>query len=110
MVGEEEGVEQVFIDAAHAVGSVDVDMQEIGADFYASTLYGKGLAEESFWVGSRDYSPYLVLPSVMEFVNRFEGGLKGIIKMNHDAVVEMGKMLAEAWGTNLGCPPDMCLA
>ncbi|XP_008246316.1 PREDICTED: probable L-cysteine desulfhydrase, chloroplastic [Prunus mume] len=138
----EEGVEQVFIDAAHGVGCVDVDMQEIGADFYASTLYkwffcppaaaflycrksatysdlelhhpvvshryGKGLAEESFWVGTRDYSPYLVLPSAMEFVKRFEGGVEGIRKMNHDAVLEMGKMLAEAWGTNLGCPPDMC--
>lgn len=136
----DEGVDQVLIDGAHGVGCIDVDMQEIGADFYTSTLYkwffcppavaflycrksmtnsdlhhpvvshqyGNGLIKESSWVGTRDYSPYLVLPSVMEFVNRFEGGVEGIRNRNHDAVVEMGKMLAEAWGTNLGCPPDMC--
>ncbi|PQM37969.1 putative L-cysteine desulfhydrase chloroplastic isoform X1 [Prunus yedoensis var. nudiflora] len=123
----EEGIEQVFIDAAHGVGCVDVDMQEIGADFYASTLYKwffcppaaaflycrksatySDLQLHHPVVSHRDYTPYLVLPSAMEFVKRFEGGVEGIRKMNHDAVVEMGKMLAEAWGTNLGCPPDMC--
>ncbi|KAM1110955.1 hypothetical protein ACFX13_010360 [Malus domestica] len=138
---KEEGVEQVLVDAAHAVGCVDVDMNEIRADFYTGNLYkwffcppavaflycrksvmthldlhhpvvshdyGNGLVKETGWVGTRDYSPYLVLPSVMEFVNRFEGGAEGIRNRNHDAVVEMGKMLAEAWGTNLGCPPQMC--
>lgn len=38
-VCREEGVDQVFIDGAHGVGCVDVDMQEIGADFYASNLH-----------------------------------------------------------------------
>ncbi|XP_024186962.1 probable L-cysteine desulfhydrase, chloroplastic [Rosa chinensis] len=139
-VCREEGVDQVFIDGAHGVGCVDVDMQEIGADFYTSNLhkwffcpasvaflycrksvthlelhhpmvshdYGKGLAIESSWIGTRDYSPSLVVPSVVEFTNRFEGGIEGIKRRNHDAVVEMGKMLAKAWGTNLGSPPDMC--
>nr|XP_011466220.1 PREDICTED: putative L-cysteine desulfhydrase 1 isoform X2 [Fragaria vesca subsp. vesca] len=138
--GGEEGVDQVFIDGAHGVGCVDVDMQEIGADFYTSNLhkwffcpasvaflycrksvthselhhpmvshdYGKGLAIESCWIGTRDYSPSLVVPSAVEFTNRFEGGIDGIKRRNHDAVVEMGQMLAKAWGTNLGSPPDMC--
>ena len=44
----------------------------------------------------------------MEFTNRFEGGIDGIKRRNHDAVVEKGKMLAKPWGTNLGSPPDMC--
>lgn len=137
----EEGVDQVFVDAAHGIGCVDLDMKDIGADFYTSNLhkwffcppavaflycrkssnaqsklhhpvvsheYGNGLAIESSWIGTRDYSPQLVVPSVLEFVNRFEGGIEGIKKRNHDAVIEMGKMLAKAWGTNLGCPPDMC--
>lgn len=139
-VCREEGVDQVFIDGAHGVGCVDVDVQEIGADFYTSNLhkwffcpaaaaflycrksvahsdlhhpmvsheYGKGLAIESGWIGTRDYSPSLVVPSVLEFTNRFEGGIEGIKRRNHDAVVEMGKMLADAWGTNLGCPLEMC--
>lgn len=136
----EEGVGQVFIDAAHGIGCVDVDMKDIGADFYTSNLhkwffcppsvaflyhrkfpgsedlhhpvvsheYGNGLAVESAWIGTRDYSSQLVVPSVLEFVNRFEGGIEGIKKRNHKKVVEMGEMLAKAWGTKLGSPADMC--
>lgn len=136
----EEGVERVFVDAAHAIGSVHVDVKEIGADFYVSNLhkwffcppsvaflycrkshispqlhhpvvsheYGNGLAVESAWIGTRDYSSQLVVPEVLEFMNRFEGGIEGIRKRNHDAVVEMAKMLADAWGTILGSPPEMC--
>ncbi|GKU91190.1 hypothetical protein SLEP1_g5095 [Rubroshorea leprosula] len=137
----EEGVDQVFVDAAHGIGCVDVDVKEIGADFYTSNLYkwffcppsvaflyckrsvesscnlhhpvvshvyGNGLAIESAWIGNRDYSPQLVVPKAVEFINRFEGGIEGIKKRNHQGVVEMGEMLAKAWGTHLGCPPQMC--
>ncbi|GMN52190.1 hypothetical protein TIFTF001_021330 [Ficus carica] len=123
-----EGVEQVFVDAAHALGTVPVDVKEIGADFYVSNLHkwffcppsvavlysrrSKNAPlpiESSMWTGTkRDYSAQLLVPAVMEFVNRFEGGIEGIMKRNHENVVEMGKMLAESWGTNLGSPPDMC--
>lgn len=136
----EEGVDQVFVDAAHAIGNVEIDVKEIGADFYTSNLhkwffcppsaallysknssvsndlhhpvvsheYGNGLAIESGWIGTRDYSSQLVVPSVMDFVNRFEGGIDGIRRRNHEKVVEMGKMLVESWGTCLGTPADMC--
>ena len=139
-VCREECVDQVFVDGAHAIGSVHVDVKEIGADFYVSNLYkwffappsvaflhcknssglvdlhhpvvsqeyGKGLPLESAWVGNRDYSPQLVVPSILEFVNWFEGGIEGIMKRNHDGVVKMGTMLAESWGTMLGSPPEMC--
>jgi selenocysteine lyase/cysteine desulfurase len=137
-VCREEEVDQVFVDGAHAIGSLHVDVKEIGADFYVSNLYkwlfsppsvafmycnkkvnnvhhpvvaheyGKGLPAESAWVGMRDYSPQLVVPSILEFVNRFEGGIDGIMKRNDDVVVKMGIMLKEAWGTNLGSPPEMC--
>ncbi|EPS73612.1 hypothetical protein M569_01141 [Genlisea aurea] len=136
----EEGVEQVFVDAAHAMGSIHVDVKEIDADFYVSNLhkwffcppsvaflyirkspissdvhhpvvsreYGNGLAIESAWIGTRDYSSQLVIPEVVEFVNRFEGGMEGIRRRNHDKVIEMGGMLARSWGTILGSPADMC--
>lgn len=139
-VCREEGVDQVFIDGAHAIGSVEVDMIEIGADFYVSNLhkwffcphsiavlycrkmdessdlhhpivtheYGNGLAAESGWIGTRDYSSQLVVPDAMEFVNRFEGGIEGIRRRNHENVVEMAEMLARSWGTGLGSPPEMC--
>ncbi|KAF5733428.1 Pyridoxal phosphate (PLP)-dependent transferases superfamily protein isoform 1 [Tripterygium wilfordii] len=138
----EEDVERVFVDAAHAIGSVKVDVKDIGADFYVSNFhkwcfcppavaflycrvsgppndvhhpvvsheYGNGLPIESAWIGTRDYSSQLVVPSALEFVSRFEGGLEGIMKRNHEEVVKMGKMLAESWGTILGSPPEMCAA
>ncbi|XP_076935843.1 L-cysteine desulfhydrase-like [Bidens hawaiensis] len=135
----EEGVGQVFVDAAHAVGSIPVDVKEIGADFYVSNLhkwffcppsvavlycrkslasdlhhpvvsheYGNGLAIESAWIGTRDYSSQLLVPEVIEFVNRFEGGINGIMTRNHDVVIEMATMLVKVWGTILGTPPEMC--
>ncbi|GAB4835596.1 Probable L-cysteine desulfhydrase, chloroplastic [Ancistrocladus abbreviatus] len=136
----EEGVDQVFVDAAHAIGCTKVDMKEIGADFYTSNLhkwmfappsvaflycrkqlefddvhhpvvsheYGNGLPVESAWIGTRDYSSQLVVPEVFDFLDGFEGGLDGIMKRNHEKVVEMGDMLKIAWGTQLGCSPDMC--
>ncbi|CAN1860122.1 L-cysteine desulfhydrase [Linum perenne] len=135
----EEGVDQVFVDAAHAIGSVEVDVKDIGADFYVSNLhkwffcppsvaflyckkstsssdahhpvvsheYGNGLAIESSWIGTRDYSSQLAVPTAFEFVNSFQGGIKGIMERNHDAVVKMGEMLVESWGTNFGAPPEM---
>ncbi|KAK4476755.1 hypothetical protein RD792_015915 [Penstemon davidsonii] len=136
----DEGVDRIFIDGAHAIGNIDIDVKDIGADFYTSNLhkwlfcppsaaflyckmsdelsnlhhpvvsheYGNGLAMESAWIGTRDYSAQLVLPEVMEFVERFDGGIEGIMKRNHEKVVEMAEMLVEAWGTELGAPPEMC--
>ncbi|XP_021772509.1 probable L-cysteine desulfhydrase, chloroplastic [Chenopodium quinoa] len=144
----EESVDQVFVDGAHAIGCLKIDMEEIGADFYTSNLhkwffcppsvaflycrkkerkeqeegveyddvhhpvvsheYGNGLPVESAWIGTRDYSSQLVVPEVLEFVSRFEGGIEGIMKRNHDKVIEIGEMLAKAWGTQLGCSPEMC--
>uniref|UniRef100_A0A251TUC8 Putative pyridoxal phosphate-dependent transferase n=1 Tax=Helianthus annuus TaxID=4232 RepID=A0A251TUC8_HELAN len=135
----DEGVDCIFVDAAHAIGSIEVDVQDIGADFYTSNLhkwmfcppsvaflhcrnpemsnlhhpvvsheYGNGIAIESSWVGTRDYSAQLVVPDALEFVNRFENGIDGIRKWNHEKVGEMAEMLVEAWGTNLGTPLDMC--
>ncbi|TYI13252.1 hypothetical protein ES332_A08G046600v1 [Gossypium tomentosum] len=110
-VCREEGIDQVFVDAAHAIGSLKVDKSNASSDVHhpvVSHEYGNGLPIESSWIGTRDYSSQLVIPAVLEFVNRFEGGIEGIMERNHEQVVKMGKMLAESWGTNLGSPPEMC--
>ncbi|KAK1294457.1 hypothetical protein QJS10_CPA16g01770 [Acorus calamus] len=135
----EEGVDQVFVDAAHAIGNVEVNVKDIGADFYTSNLhkwffcppsiaflysrksrstdlhhpvvsheYGNGIADESAWIGTRDYSAQLVVPEVVDFVNRFEGGIEGIRRRNHEEVMKMGEMLVDAWKTCLGAPKEMC--
>ncbi|KAF9620936.1 hypothetical protein IFM89_015333 [Coptis chinensis] len=95
----EEMVEQVFVDGAHAI-----ELHHL----VVSHEYGHGLGVESSWVGTRDYSAQLVIPEVLDFVNRFEGGLEGVQRRNHDKVVEIGEMLSQAWGTKLGSPPEMC--
>jgi selenocysteine lyase/cysteine desulfurase len=33
------GVEQIFIDGAHGIGNLNLDMQEIGADYYMSNVH-----------------------------------------------------------------------
>ncbi|PUZ57131.1 hypothetical protein GQ55_5G403300 [Panicum hallii var. hallii] len=137
----DEGVDKVFVDAAHAIGQVSIDVRDVGADFYTSNLhkwffcpsavaflhirkddpiaaqlhhpvvsseYGNGLPMESAWIGVRDYSAQLVVPDAVDFMSRFEGGIEGISRRNHDKVIKMGMMLAEAWGTFLGSPPEMC--
>ncbi|CAI9101385.1 OLC1v1038695C1 [Oldenlandia corymbosa var. corymbosa] len=135
----DEDVDQILVDGAHAIGCVDIDVKDIGADYYTSNLhkwffcppavaflycrksenlkqlhhpvvsheYGNGLAIESSWIGTRDYSAQLVLPEVMQFVNRFDGGIDGIKRRNHEKVMEMAMMLANEWGTHLGAPPEM---
>ncbi|KAG6551095.1 hypothetical protein Mapa_007330 [Marchantia paleacea] len=132
------GIEQVFVDGAQAIGQVEINVQEIDADYYTSNLnkwlfapttaslfhckakhlsrlhhpiishnYGQGLVEECNWVGTRDYSALLAVPACFQFMNSVPGGLKAIRAYNHDRVVAMGKMLAEAWGTHCGVPADM---
>nr|CAB3502836.1 unnamed protein product [Digitaria exilis] len=103
----EEGVDKVFVDAAHAIGQDDPIASQLHHPVVSSE-YGNGLPMESAWIGVRDYSAQLVVPDAVDFMARFEGGIEGISRRNHDKVVEMGMMLAEAWGTFLGAPPEMC--
>ncbi|PRQ39469.1 putative pyridoxal phosphate-dependent transferase [Rosa chinensis] len=55
----EEGVDQGFVDAAHSIGK-----SPKGVELHhpvVSHEYGNGLAIESAWIGTRDYSPQLVV-------------------------------------------------
>ena len=132
------GVEQVFVDGAHAIGNTDIDVQDIDADYYVANVhkwlfappvvaffhskphhltrlhhpvvshsYGTGLLNESYWVGTRDYSAFLAVPAAIKFVKDFFGDVNTYKKSNHDKVVEMAEMLTAAWGTCLGAPPEL---
>ena len=132
------GVEQVFVDGAHAIGSVDINVHDIDADYYMANVhkwlfappvvaffhtkahhlprlhhpvvshnYGTGLLNETYWVGTRDYSALLSVPTAIQFIKDFFGDLEAYRKDNHDKVVEMGEMLARSWETSLGAPPDL---
>lgn len=47
--------------------------------------YGKGLAVEFVWVGMSACSSQLVVLSILEFVNQFEGGF-GIMQSNQSTL------------------------
>jgi selenocysteine lyase/cysteine desulfurase len=128
----------VYVDGAHALGNVPLDVSDIGADFYVSNLHkwllcppavaffhakkehlprlhhpitshnlGRGLFLESSWVGTRDYSAQLAVPSALEFIYTVVGGVKVLCERNRELALEMGRMLAQAWETGLGAPPEL---
>lgn len=132
------GVQQIFVDGAHAIGTVDINVREIDADFYMANVhkwlfappvvaffhskpqhlgrlhhpvvshsYQTGLLNETYWVGTRDYSALLAVPAAIKFMKDFFGNLKTYRQFNHDNVMKMGEMLATAWGTCLGAPPEL---
>ncbi|KAE8660826.1 Detected protein of confused Function [Hibiscus syriacus] len=89
---------QDFVNAVHIDKISLVDNATTAAAIVLQQI-GRSFSEGNF---------QLVIPTVLEFVDRFEGGIDGIMKMNHEQMVKMGKMLAESWGINLGSPQEMC--
>ncbi|KAI3513157.1 hypothetical protein L1887_20484 [Cichorium endivia] len=55
--------------------------------------YKNGLTIESSWISTKDYSTQLLVPEALEFVNKFEGGIDGIMKWNHQHVIEMADIV-----------------
>lgn len=75
-----------------------------------SHLYGSGIVAECSWVGTRDYSALVAVPEAIKFVKDLTGSIEDYSQQNHCKVVAMAEMLASAWGTHLGTPPEMCAA
>jgi isopenicillin-N epimerase len=60
------------------------------------------------WTGTRDLSALLSLPLVIDgMAHLHEGGWNGIMKHNHDLVVEARAMLLEGLGIEAPCPESM---
>lgn len=125
-----------LVDGAHAPGMLPLDLPAIGADWYTGNChkwlfapkgcaflwaaervrealhptvishgFGQGFVAEFDWVGTRDASAQLALPDALSFLDRF--GAEAVARRNHDFVVEAGRRLAEAWGTEVGAPPGL---
>lgn len=73
-----------------------------------SHQYGKGLALECEWMGTRDFSAMLAVPAAFEFLKKFPGGSEAVRAYNHKKIIAAAKMLAEAWGTDCGVAPELC--
>jgi isopenicillin-N epimerase len=126
----------VLVDGAHAPGMIDLDIPAIGADWYAGNChkwlfapkgcafvwasparranlhptvishgYGSGLAAEFDWIGTKDYSAWAALPTAIAYYESL--GPELVRARNHALAVEAGQMVAKAWGTEIGGPPEL---
>ena len=66
---------------------------------------GKGFTFEFDKIGTRDASPWLCVPSAIEFHQKIGGA--GIRQRNHEVVVSAACRLAALWQTELGAAPNL---
>jgi isopenicillin-N epimerase len=67
--------------------------------------YGKGLAAEFDWTGTRDLCHWLALPAALRFAE--ELGLARIAAYNRQLRGDAAALIARRWGTAIGAPPDL---
>lgn len=64
----------------------------------ASHGYGGGFTSDFIWQGASDYSPWLAVPSCLEWW-RSVGGIDRAVERNHDLLVGACELLAAEWQT-----------
>ncbi|MDX1976871.1 MAG: aminotransferase class V-fold PLP-dependent enzyme [Pseudanabaenaceae cyanobacterium bins.68] len=125
---------RVLVDGAHAPGSIPLDLNHLGADWYAGNChkwlfapkgcgflvtaksqqaelhplvishgYGAGYLEEFDWIGTRDFSGWLAIPTAIAFYQEFEQ----CVAANHQLVKQARSLLAKAWAVELPVPEQM---
>lgn len=67
--------------------------------------YGRGLAAEFDWPGTRDFSAWLAVPEGISFFRSL--GPPRVMARNHDLVTAWAARISEAWGTPLDAPPEL---
>lgn len=121
----------VLADGAHAPGAIPLDLPSTGVDWYAANLHkwawaprscgflwaqpdrqatlhpvviswglDEGYTREFDWVGTRDPTPWLAAPEGLRFME--ELGRGAVQAWNHELAWASGRILTEAWATELG--------
>ena len=69
---------------------------------------GTPFQREFRWQGTRDYTPWLVIPEALSFLGSLlPGGWEELRENNHRKVVEGRRVLAEVLNTPPPCPPGL---
>ncbi|MEQ1570843.1 MAG: aminotransferase class V-fold PLP-dependent enzyme [Myxococcota bacterium] len=124
----------LLVDGAHAPGSIDLDIDALGADLYTANLHkwmwtprSSGILwakrEHQAWLqpvvtswgasfpasfdlpGTRDPSAHLAAPAALDLLERV--GVAAVRDHNHALVWAGARRLAERWGTELVTPESM---
>jgi isopenicillin-N epimerase len=127
---------RLLVDAAHAPGMIPLDVAALGADWVTGNAHkwlfapkgcaflwarkeaqeglhpvvishglGHGFAAEFDWVGTRDPSAWLAAGAALDFWRALGG--PALMARNRALADEAARMLAEAWGTEIGAPAAM---
>jgi isopenicillin-N epimerase len=64
--------------------------------------YGKGLAAEFDWTGTRDFSDWLSIPDGIVFMKEFNASR--VRSYNHRLITDAARRISAAWGTPLDGP------
>jgi len=67
--------------------------------------YGRGLAAEFDWPGTRDFSAWLAVPSGISFLKDLDASK--VMKRNHHLVTAWAERISEAWGTSMDGAPAL---
>lgn len=60
------------------------------------------------WVGTDDYTPFLLIPDCIEFLDSlYPGGVSELMARNHDLAVKARDMLCREFNVPVPCPDDM---
>ena len=127
---------RLLVDAAHAPGMIPLDVPALGADWVTGNAHkwlfapkgcaflwarkaaqdglhpvvishglGHGFAAEFDWVGTRDPSAWLTVGAALDFWRALGG--PALMARNRALADEAARMLADAWGTEIGAPAGM---
>ncbi len=126
-----------LVDGAHAAGMLDLDVAAVDADWYAGTAHkwlcaprgtgwlaardaaaaamvrplatghahGQGFAAEFDKIGTRDHSAWLSIPDAIACHEAMGG--RTLRARNREVALEMGRMVADALGTETAGPEAM---
>ena len=67
--------------------------------------YGKGLAAEFDWTGTRDFSAWLAVPEGLAFLRKLNP--VRVRNRNHRLVTDWARRVSAAWGTPVDGPPAL---